>query len=111
MARYDDRVEICWNETAYAISDLLIDWINNLVVPALPPGPRLLALDVAKFHSTEAVLTTLHSHDIIPSLIPPGCTGLVQPLDVSVNKPFKSLLRDILDDLLDQYEERHHLDL
>jgi len=111
MGRYDGRVEVRWNETAYANSDLLVDWINNLLVPALPSGPRLLALDVAKFHSTERVLSTLRSHDIIPSLIPPGCTGLVQLLDVSVNKPFKSLLRDILDDLLDQYEDRHHLDL
>ncbi|RPA99329.1 hypothetical protein L873DRAFT_1767828 [Choiromyces venosus 120613-1] len=111
MARYDNRVEVCWNETAYANSDLLIDWINNLLVPALPPGPCLLALDIAKFHSTKSVLATLRSHNIIPSLIPPGCTGLVQPLDVSVNKPFKSLLHDILDELLDQYQDTHHLNL
>jgi len=44
-------------------------------------------------------------------MIPPGCTGLVQPLDISVNKPFKSILRDILDDLLNDYEVRHQLDL
>jgi len=59
---------------------------------------------VAKFHSTEEVLTTLNSYDIIPSLIPAGCTGLVQPLDVSINKPFKVILRDLLDSLLDNYE-------
>jgi len=110
-ARYDIRVAVHWNETAYANSDLLIDWIENLLVPALPPGSRLLALDVAKFHSMEGVLSTLRSHNIIPSLIPPGCTGLVQPLDVSVNKPFKSLLRDILDNLLDQYQDIHHINL
>ncbi|RPA93736.1 hypothetical protein L873DRAFT_1703897, partial [Choiromyces venosus 120613-1] len=111
MARYDNRVEVRWNETAYANSKLLIDWINNLLVPGLPSGPCLLALDVAKFHSMESVLTTLRSHDIIPSLIPPRCTGLVQPLDVSINKPFKSMLRDILEELLDQYEETHNQSL
>jgi len=48
-----------------------------MLVPALPLGPRLLALDVVKSHSTEEVLTTLNSYDIIPSMIPAGCTGLV----------------------------------
>lgn len=110
-AWYDPWVAVCWNETAYANSDLMIDWIENLLVPTLPLGPRLLVLDVAKFHSTEGVLATLHSHNIIPSLVLPGCTGLVQPLDVSVTKPFKSLLCDILNDLLDQDQDTHHLNL
>ena len=109
--RYNKDVSVLWNETAYANSDLLVNWINNMLVPALPPGPRLLALDVAKFHSTEEVLTTLNSHDIIPSMIPAGCTGLVQPLDVSINKPFKVILLDLLDNLLDNYETINHTSL
>jgi len=109
--QYDPRVEVKWNESAYANGGLLVDWIEKSLVPALPSGPRLLALDVAKFHSTDQVLSTLRANDILPSMIPPGCTGLVQPLDVSVNKPFKIILRDILDDLLDDYEVRHQLDL
>ena len=44
-------------------------------------------------------------------MIPPGCTGLVQPLDVSVNKPFKNILRDILEDYLDTYEAQHQVNL
>ena len=40
-----------------------------------------------------------------------GCTGLVQPLDVSVNKLFKDILRDILEDALDLYEEQHQTSL
>lgn len=110
-ARYHEGVAVLWNETAYANSDLPVNWINNMLVPALPPGPRLLALDVAKFHSTEEVLTTPTSHEIIPSMIPAGCTGLVQPLDVSINKPFKVILRDLLDSLLDNYEAINHTSL
>ena len=68
--RYHEGVAVLWNETAYANSDLLVNWSNNMLVPALPPGPRLLALDLAKFHSTKEVLTTLNSHNIIPSIIP-----------------------------------------
>jgi len=109
MARYDLRVEVCWNENAYTNSNLLVDWINQILVPVLPPGPRLQALDVAKFHSTDEVLFTLRSHDIVLSLIPPGCTGLVQSLEVSVNKPFKCWLGDILDELLDAFEAKNNL--
>ena len=111
MERYDPRVEVRWNESAYSNAGLLVDWIEKSLVPAFPSGPRLLALDVAKFHSTDQVLSTLRANDILPSMIPPGCTGLVQPLDVSVNKPFKSILRDVLDDLLDDYEVRHQVNL
>jgi len=111
MKRYDSRVEIKWNDSGYANAGLLVDWIQKSLVPVLPPGPRLLALDVAKFYSTNQVLSTLRVNDILPSMIPPGCTRLVQPLDVSVNKSFKSILGDILDDLLDAYEVRHQLDL
>jgi len=44
-------------------------------------------------------------------MVPAGCTGLVQPLDVSVNKPFKDILRDLLEDALDTYEKQHQLSL
>ena len=97
--RHHEGVAVLWNETTDGNSDLLVDQINKMLVPVLPPGPWLLALDMAKFHSTEEVLTTLSSHDIIPSMIPAGSTGLVQPLDVYINKPFKAIFRDLLDNL------------
>ncbi|RPB03805.1 hypothetical protein L873DRAFT_1856594 [Choiromyces venosus 120613-1] len=36
---------------------------------------------------------------------------LVQPLNLSITKPFKSMLCDILEELLDQYEDTHHQSL
>ena len=41
--------------------------------------------------------------NIIPSLIPLDDTVLFEPLNISVNKPFKDLLCNILNDLLNQY--------
>lgn len=111
MSHYDSRVIVRWNETAYANATLLIEWITSFLVPVMPSGPKLLALDIAKFHCTEPVLQTLRDNDIIPSIIPAGCTGLVQPLDVSVNKPFKDLLRDLIDEALDRHENTHATDL
>jgi len=111
MARYDSRVNIYWNENAYMNSDHLIHWTNNYLIPSMPSGPRLLALDVAKFHYTPAVLANFRTQNILPSLIPAGCTGLVQPLDVAVNKPLKGILRDLMDEALDLYEAQHSQDL
>ena len=39
MARYDQRLEVRWNENAYTNSHLLVDWINQMLVPVVPPGP------------------------------------------------------------------------
>lgn len=59
VARYDPRVAVQFNPNAYANESVLVNWITDMLVPALPAGPRLLALDVAKFHKTDAVLDTL----------------------------------------------------
>jgi len=59
MGRYDPRVAVRWNPSACVNASILVDWINDMLVPALPLGPRLLVLDVAKFHSTAKVLNTL----------------------------------------------------
>ena len=85
--------------------------MNQILVPILSSGPRLLALDDPKFHSTQEVLFTLQSHDIVPSLMAPGWAGLVQPLDVSVNKPFKYLLCNILHELSHHFKAKNNLNL
>ncbi|RPB05506.1 hypothetical protein L873DRAFT_1797893 [Choiromyces venosus 120613-1] len=53
----------------------------------------LLVLDLFGAHKTEEVLDTFSANDIVVSMIPGGCTSLVQPLDVSINRPFKDILR------------------
>ncbi|RPA91559.1 hypothetical protein L873DRAFT_1868600, partial [Choiromyces venosus 120613-1] len=57
-----------------------------------------------KSHKTPTVLQLLWAHNITPSLIPTGCTSLVQPLDVSVNKPFKELMQDLTDEKIFKLE-------
>lgn len=53
----------------------------------------MIALDLFGSHKTDDVLDTLLAHDIRLSSIPSGCTGLVQPLDVSINRAFKDILK------------------
>ncbi|RPB05885.1 hypothetical protein L873DRAFT_1884151 [Choiromyces venosus 120613-1] len=81
-----------FNPNAYENESVIVNWITDMLVPALDLSSRILALDVVKFHKTNIVFDTFHSHDIIPAMIPPGCTSLIQSLDIAMNK----LLKDIL---------------
>ena len=50
----------------------------------------MLVLDVHKAQMTESIKSALLSNcNTTPVYVPPGCTSLVQPLDVVVNAPFK----------------------
>ena len=62
----------------------------------------LLVIDLLYTHKTDPVKQLLHKSDIALSLVPAGCTGLVQPLDVSINRPFKDLLKQAIDDEWDR---------
>lgn len=126
--QYDSRVVVWFNPKGYCNTQTTVQWIKELLLPALHPSgpamwaggpsllqkpqPSLLALDAASFHHSPEVLNLLKEKDIIPSLIPGGCTGLIQVLDVSVNKPFKDMLKNELDIVLDSMGEEalHALD-
>lgn len=91
MKHYRPHVVVKFNSTAYANSENVIEQIDEQLVPVLDGQPTLLALDLFGGHKTEDVLDILLAHDITLSAIPGGCTGLVQPLDVSINGPFKDI--------------------
>ena len=65
----------------------------------------MLALDAAAFHKTPTILEILRSSSISIAFVPPGCTGILQPLDTAVNKPFKEILREQTEIYTDKLEE------
>jgi hypothetical protein len=94
---YSQDVTIHFNNTAYNNKKLTLQFIDKeLLLICQPAEDRelLLALDAARFHKTPAVLQKLKENHIIPPFVPPGCTGILQPLDTAVNKPFKEMLRE-----------------
>ena len=55
--------------------------------------------DVHKAQKTSKVLTALKARNTTVVIVLPGCTSLVQPLDVSVNAKFKQTM--------DRYQTEH----
>jgi hypothetical protein len=53
----------------------------------------MLVLDAFRCHRTQNLKTQLEEQRTDLSIIPGGMTSMLQPLDVSVNKPMKTALR------------------
>jgi hypothetical protein len=105
---YYKGVTVHFNPTAYNNEELTIQWIDSELIPSLKPTAQdevLLALDAAAFHKTPAILQNLRNNHIITALVPPGCTGLLQPLDTAVNKLFKELLQEYTELYTDARED------
>src|SRR5690348_15209184 len=49
-----------------------------------------VVFDQCTVHLRKEFINMLKENNIKWFLIPPGCTGLLQPLDIAVNKSFKS---------------------
>ena len=86
-----------FNDKAYINDQLFLRYIDTYLIPVLGRRPTLFALDLMESHKTPTVLEKSRLHNINPSLIPGGYTSLVQPLDVSVNKLFKEIMRELTD--------------
>ncbi|CAI7774166.1 unnamed protein product [Closterium sp. NIES-54] len=77
----------------------VIQWLDEGVVPFLKPKfgvqsrSAMLVLDSYRGHLTKEVKARFTALNIVPAVIPAGCTADVQPLDVSVNKSFKASVR------------------
>jgi hypothetical protein len=55
--------------------------------------PKLLAIDAFRAHNTLEVIEALWKLKTTVSLIPGGCTGFVQVLDVALNQLMKMLIK------------------
>ena len=88
-----------FNNIVYNNSNLFNKQINNKLAISFTNN-GLVIIDYAAFYKTELVLLKFQGYCILPVLIPKGCTSLLQPLDVSINKPFKEWLQEVLNKVL-----------
>ena len=57
--------------------------------------PSMLCLDTFWGHLTDEIKNKIHRLKSELVVIPAGMMSVIQPLDVSVNKPFKARLLDL----------------
>ena len=78
---------------AWMDEERMLEWIDKVWLPYVGENPALLCLDTFSGHLTDAVKAKFAKIGTKLLVIPGGCTSVLQPLDVSINKPFKSHIR------------------
>jgi hypothetical protein len=94
--RFPPGVVVKANEHGWMNDQILGEWIKECWCERPNPNPdpskSLLILDSARSHLTEMAKESIRQASKI-AVIPGGLTKFLQPLDIAVNKSFKSHLR------------------
>ncbi len=83
-----------YQKKAWMDEKLMLTWISEIWVKLTKKKPSLLFLDTFSAHLTDQVKTAFKQSNTTVIVIPGGCTSILQPLDVSINKPIKGHLRN-----------------
>ena len=96
---FPDGWDVWHSENHWSNEITMKRYINKVIVPFVSEKRQKLKLGstfpaVAIFdnfggQTTDAILSLLRSHNIIPIQLPVSCTDKLQPLDISINKPMK----------------------
>jgi hypothetical protein len=84
---------VCVQQKAWMDSTLMVRWIKEILQVYTKKKQSLCVIDSFRGHLTDEVKKQFKKSGVITAVIPGGCTSKIQPLDVSINKPFKSELR------------------
>ena len=82
-------------------ADLMLRWFKTAVLPYTKGRRALLIIDSFSAHEDQDFTSEANKENVDVVVIPGGCTSKVQPLDVCLNKPFKSLLRGCWQEYID----------
>lgn len=109
--KQDPRVQCIFNPKGYSNQEVTLDWLATDLIPssAFPEKPQFIAPDFFAGQKTAPVLNAFRNSHTITSFISEGCTGLVQPLDTTVNKILKAKINELLDYELDRNPELREL--
>ena len=76
------------------VEKIILSYITQVRTKAGTPHQyALVIIDVFKGHTGERLHSVLEENKIVLVFVPNNCTDVLQPIDLSVNKPFKDHLR------------------
>jgi hypothetical protein len=93
---YDSRrVVIRANKKGWMTQELMEDWMKEVWIPNTDRNKSYLMIwDAFACHKNEKLINQLaETCDTTVEIIPGGCTSVLQPLDVGINKPLKTKIR------------------
>ena len=101
--QFPDNWDI-WHSSSHWSTQDTVEWfVDKVIVPyvqtqrdslGLPETQKaLLTFDVFAAHRVESVLSKLEENNVLVIFIPLNCTDMLQPLDISVNKPLKAEIK------------------
>lgn len=90
-----NKMYVLCQPNGWADNEIFLFWLknvlfNNRYVPNTKP--KLLIMDRATTHYDANLVETFKAQNSSYILIPPGLTRFIQPLDVSINGPFKKAM-------------------
>ena len=85
-------------ENAWMDENLMLKWVEKVLKLYILNAPKdidpILFLDSYRCHMMASVVGKIQELGVEVEHIPGRCTGLCQPEDVGVNKPFKNRIRE-----------------
>ena len=85
-------------QNGWMTEDLFMEWLKTVWFrrPGALLRPRsMLIIDSFRVHLTDSVKEKCQKEKCDMVVIPGGMMGMLQPLDVSINRPFKANLRHL----------------
>lgn len=82
-----------FNTKAWCTEHEFQEFLQEAIPQDLPPSKTLLMFDNFSAHCTELVQQTIQRLGYHCYMLPPNSTAFAQPLDVAINKTFKTYVR------------------
>ena len=117
--------DVTHSENHWSNEETMLRFVDNVIFPYVQETRQamglsedqkaLVILDVFKAHLCESLKEKLTDKNILHVYVPAGCTGELQPLDLSFNQPLKTLMKELFthwyaDQISDQLSKGVQLD-
>ena len=98
----DSDIAMTFQVKAWMDQVVIRKGIKDVLIPHTKGRHCLVLFDSFRAHLTDQVSEALAKANATIVVIPGGCTSKVQPVDTSLNKPIKDIVRGLWEELMVQ---------